>query len=558
MNVLNAQKTKLARILSEPPFKVLILDSTTQKIIATIFKQNHLKELGVVSFMLIDKHRDKTSGSAVYYIEPSPSSLSKLKYDISCGIFDEFLIYFTTSISSYDLSSLAEVVRKALSGGLKFRVSKVIDTYSSFVSLSPYSFSFDIPKVYSFLHSPSSSDQNILSTLDTIADRTLSILLTLKALPIIRSSPGGPSEQVSSLLSNKIRSLLIEHGELTLFENLDDRSGLRPLLVFMDRDIDMVTPLKHSWNYQALLADVFNMTHNRVRIPGKDFDLDYTSDEFFSKYAHSPFPEVATVVNEKFLEYSQKRNTMASGNVATAMDSLPHLAQEKKVLDMHISLATELMNVIKTRHLDKFHEFESNISKSSVSSMLSNIENFQGTDEDRARALLSLFLRRYPEFTQDLLDQAIRILKEYSPALKYFQMLVSMRNLDTTNELPTGSQNPQNVMRDILSAGFKNIKSILPSKDESPLMKILHSLTDQTGSYHEKFTYLNPRSDAHVRAKGSFKDVLVIVVGGGSFSELATVSDYALKAGKNIAYGATHFPSPDEFLKEICDIGKLL
>ena len=33
-------------------------------------------------------------------------------------------------------------------------------------------------------------------------------------------------------------------------------SGQRPLLVLVDRNIDLATPLHHTWTYQALVHDV--------------------------------------------------------------------------------------------------------------------------------------------------------------------------------------------------------------------------------------------------------------------------------------------------------------
>ena len=38
----------------------------------------------------------------------------------------------------------------------------------------------------------------------------------------------------------------------------------RPLLIILDRNVDMATPLHHTWTYQALAHDVLELSLNRV------------------------------------------------------------------------------------------------------------------------------------------------------------------------------------------------------------------------------------------------------------------------------------------------------
>lgn len=45
---------------------------------------------------------------------------------------------------------------------------------------------------------------------------------------------------------------------------LFELSFQRPLLIILDRNVDMATPLHHTWTYQALAHDVLNLSLNRV------------------------------------------------------------------------------------------------------------------------------------------------------------------------------------------------------------------------------------------------------------------------------------------------------
>lgn len=40
----------------------------------------------------------------------------------------------------------------------------------------------------------------------------------------------------------------------------------RPLLIVLDRNVDMATPLHHTWTYQALAHDVLPLNLNRVTL----------------------------------------------------------------------------------------------------------------------------------------------------------------------------------------------------------------------------------------------------------------------------------------------------
>ncbi|EDM03375.1 sec1 family domain containing 1, isoform CRA_b [Rattus norvegicus] len=94
----------------------------------------------------------------------------------------------------------------------------------------------------------------------------------------------------------------------------------RPLLVLVDRNIDLATPLHHTWTYQALVHDVLDFHLNRVNLEEstgvensptgarpkrknkKSYDLTPV-DKFWQKHKGSPFPEVAESVQQELESY---------------------------------------------------------------------------------------------------------------------------------------------------------------------------------------------------------------------------------------------------------------
>lgn len=195
---------------------------------------------------------------------------------------------------------------------------------------------------------------------------------------------------VAIKLDKKLRENLFD-ARNNLFQS-DGQSGdfnfQRPILIILDRNIDMATPLHHTWTYQALAHDVLNLSLNRVvleekipvggaRAKSRTCDLD-AKDKFWSTHKGSPFPTVAEAIQEELEQYRNSEEevkrlkhsmgidgesdlvlNMVSDNTAkitTAVNSLPQLIEKKRLIDMHTSTATGLLfvNSINLRIFNSF------------------------------------------------------------------------------------------------------------------------------------------------------------------------------------------------------------
>lgn len=73
---------------------------------------------------------------------------------------------------------------------------------------------------------------------------------------------------VAKKLEKKLRENLWDTRN-NLFQ-MDTSQGVgafnfqRPLLIILDRNVDMATPLHHTWTYQALAHDVLDLALNRL------------------------------------------------------------------------------------------------------------------------------------------------------------------------------------------------------------------------------------------------------------------------------------------------------
>uniref|UniRef100_A0A3Q4N8K8 Sec1 family domain containing 1 n=1 Tax=Neolamprologus brichardi TaxID=32507 RepID=A0A3Q4N8K8_NEOBR len=231
-------------------------------------------------------------------------------------------------------------------------------------------------------------DTDMEAIMDTIVDSLFCFFVTLGAVPIIRCPRGNAAEMVAVKLDKKLRENLRD-ARNSLFTGDSMTAGQfsfqRPLFVLVDRNVDMATPLHHTWTYQALIHDVLDFHLNRVvmeegmgaepsagarpkKKSRKTYDLT-AADKFWQKHKGSPFPEVAESVQEELDTYRAQEDevkrlksimglegedegaiSMLSDNTAkltSAVSSLPELLEKKRLIDLHTNVATAVLDHIK-------------------------------------------------------------------------------------------------------------------------------------------------------------------------------------------------------------------
>ena len=90
-------------------------------------------------------------------------------------------------------------------------------------------------------------------------------MATIGTVPIIRCPKGNAATMVAEKLDKKLRDN-IRDTRNSLFTLDSVQAGQfsfqRPLLVLLDRNVDLATPFHHTWTYQALAHDVLVSSSN--------------------------------------------------------------------------------------------------------------------------------------------------------------------------------------------------------------------------------------------------------------------------------------------------------
>jgi len=281
-----------------------------------------------------------------------------------------------------------------------------------------------------------------------------------------------------------------------------------------------------------------------------------------------------------------------TSKLTNAVSSLPQLLDNKRLIDMHCSLATTILDVIKQRRLDVFFELEEKIMSGnpldkSIMEILTDSET--GTPDDKLRLFLIYYLLSptVSDAEFDELSAALQGTGEGLSSLTYLRRcrqfsMIGNKSLEQshTGAGQGGSIKAVSMFSSLISQSsnfvMAGVKNLVVKKHNLPLTKIVDEMMEQKqGKHNEEYKYLDPKilrgqDGAQIpRTKTPFNDAIVFVVGGGNYIEYQNLQDYAknknaafgsssLSAAsqKRIVYGCTQLMNADQFLGQLTMLGK--
>ncbi|KAG9510045.1 Sec1 family domain-containing protein 1, partial [Fragariocoptes setiger] len=609
---------------AQSDWKLLIYDDIGQDILSPLFSVKELRNFAVTLHMLINSERDAIPDvAAIYFVQPTDENIARICKDLEDRLYDSYYLNFISPISRQKLETIATASLQAESAAC---IKKVYDQYLNFISLEDDLFvlreSHKDSISYTAINRNDACDEEIKLVVDSIVDSLFSVFVTLGAIPIIRCPKGNAAEVIAEKLAKKIRENLRDTRN-SLFESHDRQlSSLigiqRPLLIILDRSIDMSTPLHHTWTYQALIHDLLNTRLNQVTVVESDnpnpqyFDLN-PKDRFWNEQRGRPFPQVAEAVQEELEEYRKNedevkrlKNSMgldgsfgdettlllseSTAKLTNAVSSLPELLENKRVIGMHTTIATAALEKIKQRKLDNFFETEEKIMNRTITerSILDEMicDPQCGLPADKYRLFLISYICDNPALSEDEAEKYMQTLVglgcnrgafDYIKKWKTFAR-ISVKNLQSSYQTSGGGTRTVSMFSKLMLQGsqfvMEGVKNLVLKEHKLPITKIVDALMEgnpKSDPAVNEYTYLDPKlskdqeGPEHMR-KRNFQEAIVFVAGGGNYIEYQNLVDYCKSksktvgnpsASRHIIYGSTDLVNAEQFLKQLEKLGCL-
>jgi hypothetical protein len=436
-----------------PIWKVLVFDNLGRDVISSVLRVNDLRACGITIHLNINTTRHIIPDvPVIYLVEPTSANLQIISSDLARNLYDSAYINFLSSIPRQLLEEFAAQTASTNTGD---KIAQLYDQYLNFIVSERDLFSLGLSDVYFLMNSANTSDEQLDTAIDQIVSGLFSVAVTLGTIPIIRCAKGAAAEIIAAKLDRKLRDHILNSKESNLFAGQKGGSAgtpaSRPVLVLLDRNVDLTPMLLHSWTYQSLVHDVLKMRLNQitVEVPGdeasgskpvkKQYDLK-ANDFFWAKNAAMPFPNVAEDIDAELTKYKSDADEVTKKTGASSLEDLqadssaahlkaaitllPELRERKATLDMHMNIATALLKGIKDRQLDNYFQIEENISKQTKGQILELLKDAdKGNDpNDKLRLFVIWYLSSEQEISRAEMDQfteALRVAGADTTSLAY-------------------------------------------------------------------------------------------------------------------------------------------
>lgn len=471
----------------ESIWKVLVFDDLGRDVISSVLRVSDLRSLGVTMHMHISSSRHAIPDvPVIYLLEPNSSNLEGITKDLQKGLYSPAYINFTSSIPRPLLEDFATQTAAA---GTSEHIAQLFDQYLNFIVAEPDLFSLGMQKenTYWALNSAKTKDEELDNVVDRIVSGLFSVVVTMGVIPIIRCPKAAAAEMIAAKLDRKLRDHILNSKDNLFSSNTRPASSAgtpasRPVLIILDRNVDLNPMLSHSWTYQSLVHDVLNMKLNRITIEipvdeqnpakgvtNKAYDLTAT-DFFWEKNAGVPFPQVAEDIDAELTRYKDdaaeitkktgassiedlQNDTSASAqHLKAAITLLPELRERKAILDMHMNILAALLSGIKARQLDNYFQMEENVMKQTKAQILEVIKDNtkDGQSLDKLRLFIIWFLSTEQEVSRaewTQFEEALKAAEVDTTCLSYIRQVratTKMTQLTTINNPSQPAAQPGN------------------------------------------------------------------------------------------------------------------
>ena len=374
--------------------KVLLLDDTTVQTISMCTTQSKLLEHEI---FLVDKLENQVNQESmrqlrcICYFEPSEETVDLLCAELRNPKYGEYQLFFNNSIDKQQLEKIAS------SDELEC-VTAIQDFFQDYLIINRHFFSLELSAVQLFKNDGVHKIWRSQYELNSVVDKVLSCLLSLKVTPMVIYEKSNDS--VGKLLAESVANKM-QSSHKTLFESNKKNKDSVPLLIILDRfQFDPITPLLQPWTYQSMVKEYLNIERNVVDMEnsiGEDLDdedeelkkivLNCRQDPFFEKTMFSNFGDLSDQVKSYLNDY-KKQVEMRKNKIDDLQDikkfiaNYPEFKKTSFNVTKHMTLVGALDNFLKSQQIWSISELEQTISTTNMSLLEEDYQTMLGMLQD--------------------------------------------------------------------------------------------------------------------------------------------------------------------------------
>ncbi|CAM6128065.1 unnamed protein product [Calypogeia fissa] len=405
-------------------WKVLIMDELTVKIMSNACKMADVTEEGISLVEDLNKRRQPLPAlDAIFFIQPTKDSVQKFVEDMAgkSPLYKKAYVFFSSPLPR-DL--LQTIKGETL---LLARIAALREMNLEYLTIDTQGFSTDNDRALEQLfgeHSEGTRDYEVC--LETIASRLSTVFASLKEFPLVRyraarsaAADYGSTTTARDLVPTKIAAGLWERlmKYKSSLQNFPQSETCE--LIIVDRSVDPVAPIIHEWTYDAMCHDLLDMDGNKFiyevtlgegKKEKKEVLLE-EHDPIWLELRDLHIADASLRLNDKMTQFGSQNKAarirlgakegqeLSTRDMQKMVQALPQYRDQLDKLSLHIHIATELNDKIKTDGLSDVGTLEQDfVFGDAASKELINILNAkQDLSADNKLRLLMIYAATHPE-----------------------------------------------------------------------------------------------------------------------------------------------------------------
>lgn len=314
---------------------VLLVDEHTTPIISLSYTQSQLLANNIILVELVEnqaqlhtmKHLD-----CIVYIKPTKESVLALLRELHNPHFNSYKVFANNLVHKNQLEKLAEADEFEV-------VTSVVELFQDYLILND--------NLFSWGKSLKIADES---------SSLLTLLLSVKKCPIIKYES---TSDVKRLASEVLYNINLNSNN-NLFDDLNSKLDVPPVLVLLDRKNDPITPLMTPWTYQSMIHEFITIKLNIAKLTAdsgvENIILSDTQDKFFKESMFLNYGDLTENFQRHVENYKKQTKQSSLENL-----KIQNLNELKKILTRFPEFK-KLLNII-LKHLNLITELDKQISE---------------------------------------------------------------------------------------------------------------------------------------------------------------------------------------------------